>query len=488
MITEYYLLLGSVLILFSIGFAKALDNLGVPTLILFLAIGILAGSEGIGGIVFDSAQGAQSVGIVALVFILFAGGLETDWGDVKPVTKQAFVLATLGVFLTALGVAVTLIYVFDFEPLLAFLVGSVISSTDAAAVFSVLRSKGVHLKRPLKPLLELESGSNDPMAVFLTIGFIQLILNPDQSWSSLIVLFFLQMGVGLLAGLGGGRLIVFLINRLKFSYDGIYPVFLLAAVACLFGATALVQGSGFLAVYVAGILIGNSVVVQKRSLTRFFDAFAWMSQITMFVTLGLLVNPSKILPVIPLGIAVSAVLMLFARPVSVFISLALTKYSLRMKTYIAWVGLRGSVPIILATFPLLAGVPNSELIFNLVFFIVLTSALLQGWTIPVVARWLKVDAPPEQQRVLPFEFVTDEKTEAEMVEYVIPFNSSAAGKSIVDLKLPTGTLVATVVRGSEFLVPSGSTTLEEGDTVLVLTTKENAPKVWGILAKPKSAE
>lgn len=359
MAIEYILLVGSLLILASISLAKVSDNLGVPTLLLFLGIGMLAGSEGPGGIFFDDARLAQSVGIIALVFILFAGGLDTKWNEVKPVVLQATSLATLGVFITALAIGLFVSAALNVSLLTGLLLGAVVSSTDAAAIFSVLRSKNVGLHGNLKPLLELESGSNDPMAVFLTIGVMQLLANPQTTPGSVAILFLVQMALGGALGLVLGKVMVFLVNRLKLSYEGIYSVFVLAFAALIYGATTTIGGSGFLAVYVAGLVAGNDDFVQKKSLLRFFDGLAWLSQIAMFVTLGLLVFPSHIIPVVGIGLLTSLFLMTVARPVSVFLSLSLSKLNWREKTFVSWVGLRGAVPIILATFPLLVAIPDS---------------------------------------------------------------------------------------------------------------------------------
>lgn len=480
---EYLLLLGSVLILLSIGIAKLSGNLGVPVLLLFLLIGMLAGSDGPGGIYFDDPGLAQSIGVIALVFILFAGGLDTDWPVVRPVLWQATSLATLGVFLTALAVGVVAHAFLDFSWLEGLLLGAVISSTDAAAVFSVLRSRSVSLRGRLTPLLELESGSNDPMAVFLTVGLIHLIQSPGASFGEMALLFVLQMGLGALSGFGLGKLLAALLNRVRFAYEGFYPVFALAFAAFVYSATALAGGSGFLAVYIAGIVAGNSDFVHKKSLLRFFDGLAWLSQIGMFLTLGLLVFPTRIVPVMGAGLLISAFLMVVARPLSVFVSLALTRFSWREKTFISWVGLRGAVPIILATFPLLAKLPNAELIFNLVFFIVLTSALLQGWSIPAAARLLKVDAPMERQRRYPIEFAPAAGMDADLIELVVPAHAAVAGKALVELGMPRDSLIVLISQNEEFIVPTGGTVLNEGDVILVLVNKSNLPDVRAIFSR-----
>ena len=316
------LLIGSLLILLSLVIAKLTDNLGVPTLLLFLGVGMFAGSEGPGGIAFDDAGLARSIGTVALVFILFSGGLSTKWSYVRPTMWQAFSLATFGVLLTAMAVGWFVMVLLDIPFMEALLFGAVVSSTDAPSVFSILQSRHISLKGSLRPLLELESGSNDPMSIFLTLGLVDVLTGASAGGWDLVLRFLYQMGFGALVGVACGRLMTFLLNRLNFSYDGFYPVFTLAAASFTYAFTAVVDGSGFLAVYIAGLIVGNGDIVQKKSLFRFFDGLAWLAQIGMFVTLGLLVYPSQIGYVAVTGIAVSFFLILIARPASVFVSLA----------------------------------------------------------------------------------------------------------------------------------------------------------------------
>ncbi len=482
---EYILLGISLLILLSIAIARATHNLGVPTLILFLGVGMLAGIEGPGGIEFTDTALAQAIGAFALMIILFSGGLDTKWSEARPLAYQAGSLATVGVFITAtsVGLFVTFLPGFEFSLLEGLLLGAVISSTDAAAVFAVLRSRNVHLRSPLKPLLELESGSNDPMAVFLTISLIQLIIGTISGVGNLVLYFILQMTIGSLSGIVFGNLLVWLINKLKFPYEGIYPVLALASASFVYSITALLYGSGFLAVYIAGIILGNSSFVQKKSLLRFFDGLAWLSQIGMFLALGLHVIPSNLLEIAVPGLIVSTFLVIVARPLSVFISLALTDYKWREKTFISWVGLRGAAPIILATFPLLAGIPLAEVIFSTVFFIVLTSALLQGWSIAKAAKLLGVDAPAERKVAYPIETAPVEGSDTELVDLNVPHGSGVAGKTIIELDLPRESLIVLIGRDEKFLVPSGSTVLAEGDTLLVLTKLSDLPTVRDILSR-----
>lgn len=472
---EYIILAASTLILLSIAIAKFSDNLGVPTLLLFLGIGMLAGSDGPGGIYFDDPRLAQSIGIIALIFILFTGGLETHWKDVKPILWDASILATIGVLVTAIIIAAAVMYIFHFTFLQGLLLGAIVSSTDAAAVFSVLRSRNITLKGNLKSLIELESGSNDPMAVFLTIGTLQLLTNPETTFLKIVLMFVYQMVIGTAFGYGLGRGMTFILNRLQMSYEGIYPVFALSFAGFVYAITTVVDGSGFLAVYLAGLFVGNSDFVQKKSVLRFFDGLSWLGQIAMFVTLGLLVFPHQIVPVIPYGILISGILIFIARPVGVFISLSFSKFSLNDKLFVSWVGLRGAVPIILATFPLLAHLEGARMFFNIVFFIVLTSAVVQGWTMPTAARWLKLIVPEKKRPDYPIEFAGREDSENQLVDFIVPYHAEIDGRSIVELGLPHDSLVVLISRNEDFVVPSGGTRIEAGDTLLILVNKDNLP-------------
>ena len=473
-----YVLTGAaLLVLVGVLISKLSDRFGIPTLLLFLALGMVVGSEGPGGIYFDDPFLAQSVSVIALVLILFSGGFDTAWTQVRPVATQGVLLATAGVFITALVVGLAANVLFGFSLLQSLLLGSIVSSTDAAAVFSVLRSKGISLRGQLKPLLELESGSNDPMAIFLTVGMIRLITEPGLSPLSLIWLFVVQMVVGAIVGLAVARAMLFLIKRLELGYEGLYPVLTLAFVLLTFGLTDTIGGSGFLAVYVAGITMGRFDFPHKKRLQRFHNGVAWLMQITMFLTLGLFVFPSRLVPIMGVGLLVAGFLILVARPVSVFIGLLFSRFSWRERAFASWVGLRGAAPIILATFPLLAGIPQADLIFNVIFFIVLTSVLLQGTSIPLVARWLKVDAPALPKRFYPIEYTPTENFSSELKELYVPAGSRAAGKAIGELGLPDDFLVILIARDSDYLVPSGGTVLQGGDTLLVLSEGESFNQV-----------
>ena len=391
---EHLIFAASILLLLAVLAGKVSGRVGIPPLLLFLAIGMLAGSEGLGGIYFDNPWLTQLVGTIALALILFSGGLDTDWQSVRPVLWSGLALSTLGVLITAGLVAGFAAIVLHMTWLEGVLLGAIVSPTDAAAVFSVMSASQVRLKGRLLPLLELESGTNDPMAIFLTIGVTQLLIDPRSSAVSLLPLFIQQMGIGAALGLGLGKLMVLLVNRVKLEISGPYPVLTTTAVLFIYGATASLGGSGFLAVYLAGVIMGNSQVAEAHSLERFHGGLASLMEIAMFVTLGLLDFPSHLIPIIGVGLLLTLFLIVVARPLSVFVSLALSRgMTWRDKTFVSWVGLRGAVPIILATIPRLAGVPAAPLIFDLVFFTVLVSVLVQGSTVPLAARWLKVAEP-----------------------------------------------------------------------------------------------
>ncbi len=439
-----------------------------------------AGSEGPGGIEFDDAWVAQFLGVIALAFIIFSGGLHSSWKSVSPVLWTGVSLSTIGVFLTAILVGLFVYYLLDFSILMALLLGAIVSSTDAAAVFSVMSSSGTKLKGSLKDLLEFESASNDPMAVILTLGFIHLITNPEASIWSMVLLLIQQMVLGIVIGLIMGKAIVFTVNRLRLNFEGLYPVLTLALVIFTYGLTASIGGSGFLAVYIAGLILGGSDFIHKQSLTRFHDGLAWLMQITMFLILGLLVFPSRLFPIIVSGILISLFLIIIARPIGVFISLPFGKNSLKEKTFISWVGLRGAVPIILATFPLLAGVPKADILFNIVFFIVITSVLIQGTTIALAAKLLGVNAPETKTKTehVEFEFHYDENSQK--IELVIPQNSEAIGKQLVELGLPESAIIILIKREDKSIVPRGGTIIEPQDKLLILAENDDLPKIKSI--------
>jgi potassium/hydrogen antiporter len=469
------------LLLLSVVLSKASDRLGIPSLLIFLVLGMLAGSEGPGGVHFDDPNLAQGLGVAALCFILFAGGLETDWEETRPVLWPALSLSTLGVLVSAVLVGWFASALLGVSRLEGLLLGAIVASTDAAAVFTVLRARNVNLKGGLKPLLEMESGSNDPMAVFLTTGLIGLLSFPDRGAAALVPAFLLQMSVGLAAGYGLGKAFAWLINRLRLEHEGLYPVLTMALVLLTYGGTTLLGGNGFLAVYVAGLAMGNSDFLHKRSLGRFHDGLAWIMQIAMFLALGLLVFPARLAPVAGAGLLIAFFLIFAARPAAVFLCLAGSGLGWRKKAMVSWVGLRGAVPIVLATFPRLAGLPEADLIFHLVFFIVLTSALVQGVSIPWVARLLEVDAPRARRRPGPIEMDRMEGVDMRLTDLIVPYEGGAAGKTIVELGLPPESLIVLACRGEKFLVPAGQTVLEGGDVLWVLVDDRTLPEVRDIL-------
>lgn len=471
---ENILLVGSILLFLSILAGKTSYRFGVPTLIFFLVVGMLAGSEGIGKINFDSPVTAQFIGVVALNFILFSGGLDTKWDYIKPVLGRGILLSTLGVLITTASVGVFIWQVTKFSLLEGLLLGAIVSSTDAAAVFSILRAKSVGLKKNLRPTLELESGSNDPMAYFLTITLTTLVVNQDQSLISVIPVFLKQIVFGGVVGLGMGKLSVLFINRIRLDFEGLYPVLVIALMGFIFSFTDSIGGNGFLAIYLAAVYIGNHDIIHKKSIMRFFDGFAWLMQIVLFLTLGLLVFPRQIIPVIGVGLLISLFMILVARPLSVYACLSFFSMKNREKLFISWVGLRGAVPIVFATYPLIAGVDKASMIFNIVFFISVTSVLLQGTTLPLVAKWLHVSVPEKAKRRTPLDIELSDNVKTELTEIIIPPDTDVVGKQIVDLGFPKTAIIAMVKRDGKYITPNGSTVLQAQDVLLVLAEDEES--------------
>ncbi len=470
---ETLLLVAAVLLLLSVIASKTSGRLGVPALLLFLVIGMLAGSEGPGGIEFDDPQLAQSLGVLALVLILFAGGVDTDWRSVRPVLWAALSLSTLGGLATAITLAASLHLLLTFPFVQALLLGAIVSSTDAAAVFAVLRSKNVSLRGRLKPLLELESGSNDPMAYFLTVGITSILVVKDTSLISLIPLFFQQMVIGAIAGYVLGKAMIWILNKINLDFDGLYPVLTLGLVLFTYGITTFLKGNGFLAVYLSAIILGNKNFIHKKSIMRFYDGQAWLMQIVMFLTLGLLVFPKQMLPFIGTGLIISLFLMFVARPLAVFLCLLPFKTNNRERLLVSWVGLRGAVPIIFATYPLIQGVEKSDMIFNIVFFIVLMSVILQGTTIPFVAKMLYLFKPVKFKARYPLELELSDNFKNELFELEIKENSSAIGKQIFQLKFPKTSLIVLVNRNDKYIIPSGTTNVLQGDKLLIMSDNKN---------------
>lgn len=479
---EYLLLIAAILLLLSILASKASSKLGIPALLLFLIIGMLAGSDGLGQIYFNDPQLAQYLGVIALVLILFSGGLDTDWNNIQPVIRPGIILATLGVLITAVAVGLFAMVVLGLSFVEGLLLGAIVSSTDAAAVFGILRTRSIELQNNLSPLIELESGSNDPMAVFLTIGLTMLFLNPDLPFYSLVVSFFLQMIIGALLGYLFGRVLVIVLNRARLEYDGLYSVLMLTFVLLTYAVTSLLEGNGFLAVYLAGVVAGNADFVHKKSLMRFHDALGWLMQIAMFLALGLLVYPSQLIPIIDVGLLIAAFLIFVARPAAVFITLIFERFNFREKLLISWVGLRGAVPIILATFPLLASLPNAELYFNIVFFVVLTSVLFQGSLITPVANKLGIGAPTVKHPPPPLEMMlSGQDVSSELFELPVRPGSKVIGRQLINIGLPAESLIVLILRSDKYMVPSGRTVLEEGDRLFILSDKNVLPEVIDII-------
>lgn len=481
---ELVLVAGSLLLILAVFAGKVSDRFGIPALLLFLGIGMLAGVDGVGKVAFDDAALAQFLGVIALALILFSGGLATDLAEVRPVLRAGLALSTLGVLITAGLVGVCAHYVAHFNWVTSLLLGAVVSPTDAAAVFSVLRARQVGLRGKLQSLLEFESGSNDPMAVVLTVALIQIATAPAAALGPLLWQCVLQMGLGLLFGYGMGRAIVWLVNQLRLWSEGLYPVLTIGLALFTYAASDLLGGNGFLAVYIAGLVAGQYEFLHKRSLLRFHDGVGWLMQIVMFLTLGLLVYPSQLVGVAGTGLVLTAFLMFVARPVAVFLVLAPARLSLREMAIIAWVGLRGAAPIVLATFPLLAGVPQANFMFHLVFFVVLVSVLLQGTTMPLVARWLQVTAPIAPKHENPLEYNPVRGLKSVFKEVIIGPASPAVGRTVVDLKLPSGFLIVLIGRENTFIVPRGATVIEPWDLLLVIAEREVLEEVQASFAEP----
>lgn len=477
---EPIILLGAGLLLAAVLLSKTSSKWGVPSLLLFLLLGMAAGSEGLLGIEFGNFELARTVGIYALAFILFEGGLGTSWSDVRPVLGRGIVLATVGTLLSAVVLGSLAAALLRLDLLQGMLLGSIIASTDAAAVFSILRSQGVSLSNRLRSLLELESGSNDPMAVFLTVGFITLIQGSGGP-IELVGLFALQMAVGAVAGWLGGRGAVALINRLNLEVTGLYPLITIAFVLMIYEGTTWLHGSGFLAVYVAGIVMAKQRFLHRESVLQFHESLAWLMQIAMFVLLGLLVYPSHLLSVVGPALLVAALLIFLARPVAVLVTMPWFKLPVRQLAYISWVGLRGAVPIVLATFPVVNDVAGAETIFNVVFFVVLTSVAVQGTTLSTAARQLGL-APEADEELATVE--SEHNNPDHVTEVEVGAGAAADGQRIVDLDLPEDVLFLLIRRGREHIQPTGSTTVHAGDRVVFRGDGDDLATVTRLLTEP----
>jgi cell volume regulation protein A len=471
---ENVLLIGSILLMISLLAGKTSYRFGVPVIILFVAVGMLAGSEGIGKINFSDPGVARFIGFVALNFILFSGGLETRQEMIRPVLWQGLALSTLGVFITAFSVGIFVWAVTDFSLIEGLLLGSIVSSTDAAAVFSILRGRNLSLKKNLRATLELESGSNDPMAYFLTIAFTGLITGEYKSPISIVPLFLWNMVLGSGAGYLLGRLGKELINRIKLDFEGLYPVLVIALMFFTWSVTNFLGGNGFLAIYISAVYLGNHHIIHKKTIMQVFDGLAWLMQIILFLTLGLLVFPSQILPVIGIGMLVSAFLILVARPLSIFSTLLPFRLKRRNMAFISWVGLRGGVPIVFATYPLLAGIDKAGMIFNIVFFVSLTSVIIQGTTLPAIARWLHVTVPGKVRMKTPADLELADSIKSEMLEIELKADCPVMGKKIVDIDFPLSATIAIIIRNGKYIIPNGYTVFEPGDKLLVLAESKTS--------------
>ena len=464
--------LTGVLLLLGIASSKFSSRIGMPVLVLFLGVGMLAGSEGIGRIEFENYSLANSVGSVALAIILFDGGLHTSIGSVRASWKPALALSTAGVLITSVVTGLAAAWILGVPLLHGLLLGGIVGSTDAAAVFSVLRTSGIRLPDRLSATLEVESGSNDPMAIFLTLGTIGVVTGTSGSAVDLLGLFALQFGIGVLGGIGIGFAATWATNHINLDHPGLYPVLAISFGLLSFGLSAVLGGSGFLAVYLTGIVLGNGPIVFRRGIFLFHDAAAWLSQIILFVMLGLLSFPSRLLSVAWEGLLIAFVLIFVARPLAVFVTASPFRFSTRELSFLAWVGLKGAVPITLATFPLTAGVPGSELLFNAVFFVVLVSAVTQGWSLPLVAQWLKLGEPATVSPPVSVEMNALRHVDGDIVDYTVGETSAVAGRPLYELSFPAEALVTMIVRGSKVVLPRGGTTLASGDHVFVAMRKE----------------
>ena len=480
MTVEFFLLVGSILLFISILAEKTGYRFGVPTLLLFLVIGMMAGTDGV-GIEFNNPFFAQSIGVVALNLILFSGGMSTKYHEVRPIIAQGVVLSTLGVFLTAIITAGFIYWLtqkafssITFSFLEALLLASVMASTDSASVFGILRSKSLDLKERLRPMLEFESGSNDPMAYLMTISMISFLTNPETSIWSMLLKFVAQFSIGALAGYFLGKIFLRLFNRINLENDSLYSVLMIAGMFFVFSFTNFIQGNGYLSVYIAGLVIGNNKFVHKRSVVRFFDGLAWLFQIVMFLTLGLLVNPLELIPVAGIGLLIGIFMIFAGRPLAVFTSLLpFRKMSLKAKTYVSWVGLRGAVPIIFATYPWLADIPQAKMIFNIVFFITILSLVLQGTTVSSMAQWFGLSRKQtDKMKLQEFDIEFSDDIKSAMTEFVISENNLKNGNKMMDIPLPENTLVVMVKRNEHYFGPRGNTELAEGDILLLISDDE----------------
>ncbi len=478
-------LVGALLLIAGVVASKLSSKLGVPALLLFLAIGMLAGSEGPGGIPFNSPEPAMLFGSIALALILFDGGLNTDLSQMDRIAvRTGTIMATIGVGITAAIITLLSVFVFGTSWQNGLLVGAILSSTDAAAVFSVLRARGVGLPDRIRTLLEFESGSNDPSAVFLTTTAILLVQGQAVSPLAVPFLFVFKVAGGAFIGWLAGRMLVWSIDRLDLEHDGLYPVYTIGVVGVVFGVAELLQTSGFMAVYVTGLALAGKVFVHRNSLRRFHQGVAWIMQIGMFLMLGLLVTPSQLMSAATPAVFVSVALILVARPVAVFLSMVFSGFTTAEKTLISWVGLRGAAPIILATFPMVAGVEDSRGIFNIVFFAVIISVLVQGPTVSLAARLLGVAQPYSEDSSLPIELVGTAESGLSLTKLTIAEGSAAEGEKLLRIGGPDRPLVVLIRREGRLFVPTGGVRLLARDELYVLGAHEAIDAMDSAVSSP----
>ena len=467
-LSNQIILIGALVLLFSVLASILTNRVGAPVLLVFLTIGMLLGEDGPGGIVFDDVQLSHLFGTLALAVILFDGGLITPYKDFRVGLRPALSLATLGVLITAAITGLFAAWWLDLNWMEGLLLGAIVGSTDAAAVFSLLRSRGLELKQRVGATLEIESGSNDPMAVFLTIVLIELIMEPHANPGLLLVIEFVrQMGLGLAMGVAGGFLLVWLVNRLEMP-PGLAPLAIMAGGLSIFGLTSVLDGSGFLAIYLAGLVVGNRPLPSRNDIRRFHDGIARLAQIGMFLMLGLLVTPSQLWPLAPVALVVAAVLILIARPLAVWLCLLPFNFPWREQVFLGWVGLRGAVPIILGLFPLMAGLDQAEMYFNVVFFVVFISLLIQGWTVAPLASWLGLEIPPTSHLVQRVELDIPGQQELELVSYQLAADAPVILEKRGVLALPKGARLVAVLRERQLLDPSESAAPKPGDYLYIM--------------------
>lgn len=475
---ENILLVGSILLFASIVVSKTGYRFGVPALLLFLVVGMFFGSDGL-GLQFNDASEAQFIGMVALSVILFSGGMDTKFAEIKPILAPGIVLSTLGVLLTALFTGLFIWFItgmdvtnFQLPLMTSLLLAATMSSTDSASVFAILRSQKMNLKHNLRPMLELESGSNDPMAYMMTIVLIQVIQSSGMHLGMILGSFVIQFAVGAGAGYILGKLAIKMLNKLDIDNSSLYPILLLAFVFFTFSFTDRIHGNGYLAVYIAGIMVGNNKIPYRKDTATFMDGLSWLCQIVMFLSLGLLVNPHELLKIAVVASLIGIFMIIIGRPLSVFLCLLPFKnINLRSKVFVSWVGLRGAVPIIFATYPVVAGVEGSNIIFNIVFFITILSLIIQGTTIPFVARLLNLSTPLEKTGN-DFGVELPEDIDSNLSDMTVTQEMLDEADTLKDMDLPKGTLVMIVKREGEFLIPNGSLKLHVGDKLLLISESE----------------